>query len=101
MPLIAPSVPSDTLKRVGWVSTRPCLRRSSGTSATPSAIALRTLSLCWRGAPSIRYSPPVIAVGAEHGARDLGAARADKADQADDLAGTDDKRDIERGRYWW
>ena len=84
---------SVALRSTDSSMTRPCWRRSSGTSARPAAIAAA-------GRPA--GQPPagdahlarVVAVDAEHGPDHLAAAGADQAGQGDDLAAADGEADV-------
>ena len=66
-------------------SSRPARLRSSGTRYRPRSIAARGRPAA-TGAPATRTVPASSAVDAEQRARQLGAARADEAGEAEDLA---------------
>ena len=92
-PLHAPSEASATLRSIEKSITRPCCRRSSGTSADAGRHRRRRRAR--REAPAVDLDRAgVPAVDAEDRARDLAAARADEARERDDLAAAHVERDV-------
>ena len=73
--------------------TRPCWRRSSGTRASPAAIAAAALPLARRSAVDQDLAR-VVPVDAEHGPDHLAAPGADQPGQGDDLAAAHGEADV-------
>ena len=79
------------------ISASPSVLRLSGISAMPRRAATVGPAGHWPAVED-RISPAGHGVGAEDRARDLGAAGADQAAQADDLAGAHGQIDVARCR---
>ena len=75
--------------RTGRIMKSPCSLRLSGSIAIPRRAACARALHDDRRARRTTISPAVEVVGAEDRPRDLGAAAADEAGEADDLARPD------------